>query len=113
MSIDQFASVVKARWRLGLITLLAVVLAVVGVTLQIPSRYTASASVLVDVKSPDPVAGTSVDSQMLGAHMANEVNILQSERVMLQALKDLKLLDDPKYKARWLEETHGEGDFAA
>ena len=113
MSIDQYAAALKARWRLGLFTMLGIVLMVGAVTLQMPSRYTASASVLVDMKSPDLIGGARIEGQMLTAHMANETNVMQSERVMLQALKDLRLLDDPQYKARWIAETEGVGDFAA
>lgn len=113
MSIDQFVTALKVRRWLALGIQGAVVLAVLVVSLLIPSRYTASASVLVDVKSTDPVAGTTVDSQMLSAHIANEVNVIQSERVMLRALKNLGLLDDPKYKAKWVADTNGEGDFSS
>jgi uncharacterized protein involved in exopolysaccharide biosynthesis len=99
MSIDQYAAALKARWRLGLFTMLSIVAAVTAVTLQMAPRYMASASVLVDMKSPDLVAGASIEGQMLSAHMANETNVMQSERVMLQAIKNLRLLDDAQYKS--------------
>ncbi len=113
MSIDQYAAALKARWRLGLFTMLSIVAAVTAVTLQMAPRYVATASVLVDMKSPDLVAGASIEGQMLSAHMANETNVMQSERVMLQAIKNLRLLDDAQYKSQWQAETAGVGDFAA
>ena len=112
LSIDQYAAALKARWRLGLFTMLSIVLAVVIVTLAMPARYTATASVLVDMKSADLIGGAHIEGQMLSAHMANEANVIQSERVMLQALKNLGLLDEPQYRARWMAETAGVGDFA-
>jgi polysaccharide biosynthesis transport protein len=111
MSIKQFITVLKARWKLALAVQLLVVSAIVGVSLALPRQYTAAASVLVDVKTPDPIAGTSFTGPMLAAHMANEANVIQSERVMLRALVEMRLMDDPKMRAKWLEETAGVGDF--
>ncbi len=111
MSIEQFISVLKARWKLALTVQLLIVLAVVGVSLSLPRQYTAAASVLVDVKTPDPIVGTSFAGPMLVAHMANEANVIQSERVMLRALVEMRLMDDPRLRTKWLEETDGVGDF--
>ena len=111
MSIEQFITVLKARWKLALSVQLLIVLTAVGISLSLPRQYTAAASVLVDVKTPDPIAGTSFSGPMLAAHMANEANVIQSERVMLRALVAMGLMDDPKMRAKWLEETDGVGDF--
>jgi polysaccharide biosynthesis transport protein len=111
MDIEQFLTVLKARWKLALAVQLSIVLAVLAVSLALPRQYTAAASVLVDVKAPDPIAGTSVSGPMLAALMANEANVIQSERVMLRALVEMRLIDDPKQRAKWLEDTDGVGDF--
>ncbi len=115
MSIEQFITVLKARWKLALAVQLLIVLGVVAVSLLLPRQYTATASVLVDVKTPDPLAGTGAGTSfagpMLSAHMANEANVIQSERVMLRALVDLRLMDDARQRTKWLDETDGIGDF--
>lgn len=113
MSIEQFITVLKARWKLAFAVQMLVVLVVVGVSLALPRQYTAAASVLVDVKTPDPIGGTSFAGPMLAAHMANEANVIQSERVMLRALVEMRLMDDPKMRTKWLDETAGVGDFPA
>jgi succinoglycan biosynthesis transport protein ExoP len=114
MSISQFMKVLKARWKLALTVQLLIVAAVAALTFLLPPQYTASASVLVDVKSPDPIAGTVFSGgPLMASLMANEANVIQSERVLLRAVVEMRLMDDPKRRSEWLEETDGVGDYPA
>ena len=55
MSIAQFLSIVRARWRIGLMVWVLTVAVAVAVSLFQHKQYTAASSVVIDVK-PDPVA---------------------------------------------------------
>ena len=87
MSFSQFLSILRARKALFLAVLLAVVIPAVVVSLLLPKKYTATASVVVDVK-PDPLAAIAYQSMMTPAVMATQIDILQSDRVARRVVRD-------------------------
>ncbi|MEP7295442.1 MAG: chain length determinant protein EpsF [Burkholderiales bacterium] len=111
MSLSQILSILRARWPSAFVVFVLVVGLVVGLTLMLPKKYTASAAVVLDVKSPDPIAGVVLPGMTVSGYMATQVDVLQSERVVLAALRALHLNDDPGLRAVWQEETEGRGDF--
>jgi chain length determinant protein EpsF len=113
MSFTQFLSVLKARWRSALMVLLATIAAAGVVTVLMPSKYTATTSVLVDVKSPDPIAGMVFGAMSNPSYMATQVDLLQSDKVAQQVVRNLKLVDNSTLRSQWLENTSGQGSFEA
>lgn len=113
MSLTPIFIVLRARWLSALLVLLAVVGLVLGVTLALPKRYTAVAAVVLDVKSPDPIAGMVLPGMTVSGYMATQVDVLRSERVALRALQSLHLVDDAERRAEWQARTQGRGDFRA
>jgi succinoglycan biosynthesis transport protein ExoP len=57
MSISQIYAILKARWVVLLSVFVVVVAMAVSACVLLPKRYTSSAQVLIDVKSPDPMIG--------------------------------------------------------
>jgi len=55
MSLWQFLLILRARFAMVLLILLATVATVVAASLVLPKKYTATAAVVVDVKAPDPI----------------------------------------------------------
>lgn len=110
MSFSQFLSILRARKALFLAVLLAVVIPAVVVSLLLPKKYTATASVVVDVK-PDPLAAIAYQSMMTPAVMATQIDILQSDRVARRVVRGLRLTENPQIREQWLEGTKGEGDL--
>ena len=113
MTLTQMLIVLRARWFSALLVLVFVVGTVVAVTLLLPKRYTAVASVVLDVKSPDPIAGMVLPGMTVSGYMATQVDVLRSERVALRALESLNLFNSAVQKERWERETEGRGDFRA
>lgn len=112
MTIHQFLLILRARYRVALYILMAVVLAALAVSLALPRTYTARTSVLVDVRSPDPVAGAAVIQGMVApSYMATQVDIVGSDRVAQRVVKMLKLDESPDARQDWLEATGGRGSF--
>jgi len=112
MTLHQFLLILRARYRVALMIVLLAILAALAVSLVLPKKYTAQTAVLVDVRSPDPVAGAgSVPIQGLVApsYMATQVDIIGGDRVAQRVVKMLKLDEDPRTKERWLEATEGRG----
>lgn len=110
MTVGQFFSILRARWWVVMLVLLLVVAGTVGVSLMLPKRYTASASLVVDAK-PDPVSAMLYPGQVSPAFMATQVDIIESDRVAQRVVKNLKLDQNPQIRAQWLEATKGEGSI--
>lgn len=100
----QFLFILRARYKIALVTLLATVAIVMAVTLQLPKQYTTTASVLVDVRSPDPVAAMFMPSSL-----STQVDIINSERVARRVVKMLRLDENAVVKQQWTDATGGKG----
>lgn len=107
MNLQQFLLIILARWRIATWTLLATVATALAVSLLLPSKYTASASLVVDVKSPDPIAGLTMPAMLGPAYMATQIDIINSDRVAQRVVKMLKLDQIPKIQEDWKEATEG------
>lgn len=113
MTFSQFLSIIRARWLSALLVLLITVGSTVGVSLMLPKSYTASAAVVLDVRSPDPIAGMVLGAMAMPAYMATQVDIFQSDRVAQRVVQGLRLTEDAATRQSWLEDTEGRGNFEA
>lgn len=109
MTLHQFLLVLRARYKILIFIPLAVILAALAVTVMMPKTYTARTSVLVDVRSPDPVAGAAISGIVAPTYMATQVDVIKGEQVSRRVIKALKLDQDPQVKQDWLEDTEGRG----
>lgn len=110
MTFGQILSVVRARWRIAALMLLLTVAVTLTVSLLLPKQYTATASVVLDVK-PDPVTAMMYAGMVSPAFMATQADIIQSDRVAYRVVRNLKLTDSPDVRQQWLDETGGEGSI--
>jgi chain length determinant protein EpsF len=111
MTLRQFLNVLAARWLAVLLTLAVTVAATVAASALLPARWTATASVLVDSKGPDPVTGLVLPAQLLPGYMATQVDIIQSEAVARKVVRGLKLDANPVAREEWQEATEGRGSI--
>ncbi len=111
MTLQQFLLIIRARYKAALITFLVVVAATTIVSLVLPKQYTASAAVLVDVKSPDPISGQMLQGLMAPGYMATQIDIINSVRVAKAVVKLLKLDTSAAVQAQWQEATDGQGQL--
>lgn len=109
MTLHQFLLILQARYRVAVMVLLAALLAALAVSLLLPKVYTANTEVLVDVRSPDPVAGAVMPGLVAPSYMATQMDIISGNRVAERVVKTLRLDEDPRTKAEWLEATNGRG----
>lgn len=110
MSFGQFLSILRARgWIVALVLALTVV-ATMAVSLMLPKRYTAVAGVVIDLK-PDPLSAIAFGGLPSPVYMATQVDIINSERVALRVVRNLKLADNPQVRQRWIDETGGQGSL--
>lgn len=111
MSFAQLIAILKARWPIaaGVFTLVFGTVAVF--TWLMPKSYTAVGSVLVDVKSLDPIAGATPQALMAPSFLMTQVDVITSARVSQRVVTNLKLTEVPSLRAKWLEHTNGTGSF--
>jgi polysaccharide biosynthesis transport protein len=111
VSLRQFLSILRARFGLALFILLLCTGIAVALSLLLPKQYTASASVVVDVKTTDPIAGILAPALAMPSFMATQVDILESERVAVRVVRALRIADVAQMRTQWQEETNSQGDF--
>jgi len=129
MTFQQFLLILKARCWLIAIILAVVVSLTLTVSLLLPEQYTATATLLVDIKMTDQL-GTPQASQ---GQLATQIDIIRSERVakymVAQAFElakeyekfknsgsawgnqhnDIRFLTHPYQRELWQKETKGMG----
>jgi chain length determinant protein EpsF len=96
------------------LTWVVVVAAVLAVSLALPPRCEATASVAVEMGSGvDPIGGQAVfkPAGAVSTHIATQVDIIKSEEVALGAMRSLGLNKEKKWQDRWRQSTEGRGDF--
>jgi polysaccharide biosynthesis transport protein len=113
MTLQQFLLILRARYKIALFALLATVTTTLAVSLLLPKNYTASTEVVIDVKSPDPIAGMVLPALVMPGYMATQVDIINSDRVAQKVVKLLKLDQNPKVQEDWREATEGKGRIEA
>src|SRR6185503_5808573 len=113
MSLRQFLVVLRARSAIWAAIMVATVAAAGALSVVLPKRYTATAEVLLDVKSPDPVYGTLLHAMVMPGYMATQRDVVASDRVAQRAVELLGLDKDAGERAQWLEATGGKGSFDA
>ncbi len=92
--------------------MLALMLAIgVAALLILPKRYQATAAVLLDVKSPDPISGLMMQGVLAASYTKTQVEVASSEAVGRRAVRDLEVAAVPELGQEWRDATEGRGDF--
>ena len=111
MTFKQILAVLRARWMVALgVGILTFAVAAI-ITWAMPRSYVATASVLLDVKNADPIAGMVSPSIATPAYLVTQVDIIKSKRVGLKVIRNLRLQESAEMNRRWKKETNGTGDF--
>ena len=104
MNFSHFLAVLRARWLAAVVVFACVLTAAILYLVFATRVYTATASLLIDVK-PDPV------SLMLGgatpAQINTQIEILRSDRVAQRVVQNLKLADLADMRTAWASAKSG------
>jgi chain length determinant protein EpsF len=111
MTPRQFLLILRARYKLALLIFALTVAITVGVSLAMTRQYTASAALVVDVKSPDPVTGLMLQGMMASGYMSTQLDIINSDRVAKAVVKLLRLDESAAIRQQWQEDTQGKGQL--
>ncbi|RYE81778.1 MAG: chain length determinant protein EpsF [Oxalobacteraceae bacterium] len=108
MTPSKLFAILRARWTLALLIVLVTTVTALGVSLKLPKKYVATASVVVDAK-PDPISALMYPGMASPSFMNTQVDIIGSDRVAIRVIRDLKLADVPVLREQWQAQTKGEG----
>jgi succinoglycan biosynthesis transport protein ExoP len=111
MSFEQLIAILRARWLIAISAFVLITSAVAIYTLLVPKQYTASGSVVVDIRSPDPVAGAVLPGVTQPSFLMTQIDIMTSTRVAHKVVRDMQLSSSPDMVARWKAATKGVGDY--
>jgi polysaccharide biosynthesis transport protein len=109
MTLRQFLSVLRARWALALGMLVLALAVAAALALLLPKQYSATASLVIDVKSADPIAGVLSPALTMPSYMATQVDIIESERVALRVAQSLRMTEIREMRDQWQRDTGGAG----
>jgi len=111
MNLHQFLRILRARWLLILLTLIITVGTTIVVSSMMPKRYTATATVVVDIKGIDQISGIMLPTMPMAGYLATQVDIIRSHNVARKAVDLLKLAENPGAKELFMNETQGRGNI--
>src|SRR5258706_2684523 len=99
MSMQQFLLVLRARFRVFCVPLAATVVAATLASLLLPKSYKATVPLLVDAKDEqsinNPLRPLVLRQERLN-YMQPQMDILNSRKVALKVVRDLRLMENPE-----------------
>lgn len=104
MNLRQILLILRLRWWLVLLLFALSLGFAFGITSQMTKRYTASTSIILDLKT-DPLLAALAPALAAPAYMATQTEILQSERLAGRVVRMMGLAQSPAAVAQWREAT--------
>ena len=104
MNPKQILLIVAARYRIALAVAVLTVAIAIPVILLLPRQYTAATTLVVDIRSPDPIS-----AMLMPSSMGTQEDIIKSEHVARKVVRLLRLDENPVVKEQWREATGGRG----
>lgn len=111
MNLTQLLMVLKARYKIILITLALTVLTTAIVSFSLPKSYTATSTLVVNYKGVDPVTGLALPAQLMPGYMATQVDVLASKTVARKVVSDLGLANNEAVRKSFEEAQIDNGDI--
>lgn len=111
MNFFQVLLILKARYKVIVITFALVFFAGAGATYVWPKSYEATASVLMNYKGVDPVTGLTLPALLMPGYMPTQSEIIKSQKVAAAVVEKLGLAKSPAAIAQFQEATGGKGDI--
>ena len=98
VSVQQVLAILGAYWKATVAIALAVsVLAAVAIKF-LPKTYTATATLIVNSDTKDPLAGRDFPVEMIANYVATQTELMQSPVVLLPVVDRLKLTEDRNFR---------------
>ena len=109
MNPRQLLVILRAHYKAALCVGLVVFVAAMAIFAFLPKRYAAETAVMVDVRSPDPVAAVLLPAMMAPGTLGTQIEIINSTRTSSKVVKMLRLDENPTVRQQWREGAEGKG----
>lgn len=109
MTLQQVLRSLLARGWVAVVVLAGVLVLVAVYTLLQPERYSAAATLIVDLRPP--ALGTAPQIQLTDSYMATQLDVIRSENVALRVVDRLRLTENPELRERFRDATAGDGSL--
>ena len=109
MNFSQFLLILKARYKIILLTLAVTVISTLVVSLMLPKTYKATTNLVLNYKGVDPLTGMMMPGALMPGYMATQIDIISSKNVALRVVDALRLADNPAVVQQFAEATGGRG----
>ena len=113
MTYDQLIQILKARWLTIASWVGALLIIAIAINVILPNKYMATASVLINVNTPDPVEGYAAPMAMGTSYMSTQIDIINSEQVARRVVRMMRLDQSTALREQWQNATEGRGNFEA
>ncbi|ADQ84991.1 chain length determinant protein EpsF [Methylovorus sp. MP688] len=111
MNLNQIFLIMLARYRIVAVTLVLTMVTVLVLGFLQSKVYVATTSVVLNYKGVDPVTGLVVPGQMVPGYVPTQIDIIKSQHVALKVVDELRMAENENVKAKFEEETKGQGDL--
>jgi chain length determinant protein EpsF len=108
MDARDFLSILWARRYVALAVLAATLLATLGITLLMPDKYDATATVVVTFRDPQ---AQMLPVELSPTYMATQLDVVKGQGVALKVVDKLKLAESAPARALWQRATDGKGSI--
>jgi chain length determinant protein EpsF len=106
LNIRQVLLILRLRWPLVVAIFAFVLVAAFGVSMQMPKKYSAETSLLLDVRA-DPLVASLMPSIASREFLGTQVEIIQSDRLAGRVVKMLGMTEGPAAVEQWRQATQG------
>jgi len=96
MNFHQFINIIFWRKKIALLVLIVLVSSTALISFFLPKQYIATASIVIDQRTVDPLTGMALPIQLLPGYIATQVDIISSHNVARKVVEKLKLADNPQ-----------------
>ena len=115
MSLLHYLSILNARRTVLLWVLAVTVATMMAVSLSLPKTYTATATLLIDVKLTDPVGGVALGQALLPetlqAYMTTQAEVIASQQATRKVIATLGLGENAALREKWSAANKSEESF--
>jgi len=109
MSIRQLLLILAARKGTVVLVLLATLASAWAVSVFLPPRYTATATVYIDLRANERLVNPVLPQDHAASYMATQMDIIRSPRVALEVVQTTGRAADPKVREDFQKDTDGAG----
>lgn len=109
MTFQQLIAILRARQRVILIAALLGVALASLFTVMLPDQYKANASLMVAIRESAGNPDSGVPATLYGGFVATQMDLLTSQSVGVEAVRDLGILDSPERRAAFEKALRGAG----